>query len=135
MQGPWQPTVLQQVHSLPVHLYMDNSPHLEQLTDILALHVLPLLQARDAQALGHSCSALRNLISTGLPSSTWTSIAANTFPAAHPVLAANARDVPKQLQQLAGVRAALSSGRLATATELSLRSLILQRFPATPPRC
>ena len=81
----------------------------QKLLDFLAHHVVPLLSLRDAQALGQTCSSLRNLITRVLPATTWTSLARHTMLSSHPILAADSAHMYAQLSQLADFHAAVRS--------------------------
>lgn len=54
--------------------------------DIVGLHVCSLLRTPDLQALGRTCRGLRQLVHHRLAPGTWSSVATNTLPAAHPAL-------------------------------------------------
>ncbi|KAK9844772.1 hypothetical protein WJX74_006713 [Apatococcus lobatus] len=78
-----------------------DAKHHQELQDVLAHHVVPLLKLRDAQALSQTCLSLRELVHTGLPAATWTSLARGTFPAAHPILAVDGLRMQSEVAQLA----------------------------------
>ena len=86
-----------------------------KLLHLLPVHIISKMAAQDVQALCHTCTAIRQLISSQLPVSTWVSIAVNTFPPGHCVRAADASQIPKLLDQLAGLRAALEIHELEAA--------------------
>ena len=85
--------------------------HQQELHDVLAHHVVPLLRLRDAQALSQTCSSLRSLVHTGLPATTWSSLAHGTFPRAHPILAAHSSQIQSEVAQLAEFHASVRSGK------------------------
>ncbi|KAK9835561.1 hypothetical protein WJX74_002940 [Apatococcus lobatus] len=89
---------------------MDAKHHLE-LQDVLAHHVVPLLKLCDAQALSQTCLSLHELVHTGLPAATWTSLARGTFPAAHPILAVDGLRMQSEVAQLAQFHASVRSGK------------------------
>ena len=60
--------VLCQVSPHPqLALPMQGALDMEGFPDVLSLHILPWLQARNIQALAHSCTLLRTLVSLRLP--------------------------------------------------------------------
>ncbi len=92
----------------------------QQLLDVLAFHIIPQFCLRDAWALGQTCSTLWTLIQTGLPDKTYSSLARNTFPPHHPLLAVNDSDLRSAIRDLAAVHVSIRSGRIASSATLSL---------------
>ncbi len=102
----------------------------QQLHDVLAFHIIPRLGLRDAQALSQTCTSLRTLIQTGLPDSTLGSLARNTFPAGHPILAVHDSGLWTEIQKLAAMHASIRSGQIASSNTVSLFEGNQQPFDA-----
>ncbi|KAK9843267.1 hypothetical protein WJX74_009463 [Apatococcus lobatus] len=82
----------------------------------MSWHTIPLLKMRDAQAISQTCSSLRRVVHTGLPATTWSSLARRTFPPAHPILAVDSVHMQTEVAQLAQFHASVRSGKcVATA--------------------
>ncbi|KAK9791173.1 hypothetical protein WJX73_006681 [Symbiochloris irregularis] len=79
----------------------------KQWRDVFSLHICSLLQPRDLQALGQTCAALRHLTLHCLPASTWEGVAANTLPAAHPLLSVPGSETRSCLERIARAKALL----------------------------
>ena len=75
----------------------------QQLLDVLAFHVIPHLRLRDALALSHTCSTLWTLMQTDLPNTTYSSLAHNTCPPYHPLLAVTNSGLQAAIRSLAAV--------------------------------
>ena len=92
-----------------------------QLCDVLAFHIIPRLSLRDAWALSQTCSSLWQLVQKGLPGTTYGSLARNTFPAGHPILAADDSHMQTEISNLAALHASVRSGHVISATTSCLR--------------
>ena len=74
--------------------------------ELLASHLLPLLQLRDLQALMQACHSLRSLV-TAAPEAVWHQAAANSTSRRHPMLRSGS--IHSYLQQQAQLQAAVAS--------------------------
>ncbi len=87
-----------------------------QLYDVLAFEIIPRLSLLDAQSLGQTCSSLWNLLKMDLPSSTFRSLANNTFPPGHPMLAVDDVNLQTEIEELAATHASIRSGHAASVS-------------------
>ena len=95
-----------------------------QMADILSLQICSKLRPSDIQALGQTCTALRDLVSAQLPASTWASVAANALPTAHPLLSLPGTEVQRYLKRIARAKQILPEPmRLGRAQHLLSKPL------------
>lgn len=81
----------------------------QELQDVLAHHVVPLLKLRDVQALGQTCIDLRRMVQQDLPECSWSSLALQSFPPTHPICMSRSPDIKSQLDTLARFHASVRS--------------------------
>lgn len=106
----------------------------DEVLGVLAYHVVPHLQLLTVQALGQTCTQLRQVVRNDIPAASWRASCARSLHRDHPLLSTDSAHLPAALSQLAAVHGCVRSGRLqAFGTDLCLRHALVYRCSALSP--